>query len=97
MTEDGLLTEEEARAQGYGHVRTLPSGEVAGLFPFMFTVGLCVGFNAFGYRTRFCFESEAEALAALEAWDGTGFPPGWWIKQKPQDVNNPARGEPEYD
>ena len=70
-------------AEGYIHPRFLPAtGEVAGVFRFIFTAGLCVGIDAIGYRTRFCYASEAAALAALLIWDGAGDPPGPWIKEK---------------
>lgn len=77
---------------GYAMVRRLPSGEVAGLRQFMFTVGLCVGLDEFGLRTRFCYPSIAEAAFAMLLWNGHGDPPGAWIKQKGGvERCNPAR------
>jgi len=76
--------------EGYTRCRRLPTGEIAGILPQIYTVGLCVGLNEIGYRTRFCYEHRNDALAALESWDGRRDPPGPWIKQKPEDRLNPA-------
>jgi len=78
---------------GYTHVRQLPTGEWAAILKFIFTYGLCVGLDEYGLRTRFCYGTEIEAVAALHEWDGKGFPPGWWLRQKPEDINNPLREE----
>jgi hypothetical protein len=77
-------------ANGYRHIRRLPTGELAAIASMVFTTGLFVGLDESGYRTRFCFESEHVARTALENWDGTGFPPGWWIIQKPEQIIGPA-------
>lgn len=80
------------RLNEYGYVRCirLPTGEVAGIMPQLFTFGLCVGLSETGYRTRFCYEHKQEAVAALDAWDGKGDPPGPWIKEKPSDRLGPG-------
>jgi hypothetical protein len=85
--EDFLIT------QGYRHIRRLPTGELAAVMDMLFTTGLFVGLDAVGYRTRFCFEKAREAEASLAEWDGKGFPPGWWIKQKPEETPNPLRAD----
>jgi hypothetical protein len=75
---------------GYLCVHKLPTGEWAGLAPFIFTTGLCVGLDRSGYRTRFCYKNTRDALAAIVTWDGTGDPPGPWIKEKgPVERTNP--------
>jgi hypothetical protein len=89
MSDDELL--EVLKNEGYRDVRRLPNGELAGLLRFLWTTGLCVGLDRSGYRTRFCYEGWNDALQALDAWDGEGFPPGWWIKEKPENISNPAR------
>lgn len=73
----------------YSQIRTLPTGEVAGLVRQIFTTGLCVGLGEFSHRTRYCYESYMDAKVALSSWDGLGDPPGPWIKQKPEDRLNP--------
>lgn len=80
---------EHLNSMGYQNVRTLPTGEVAGVLPYLFTGGLVVGLDDFGWRTRFCYETILEAKDALAEWDGAGDPPGNWIKQKPEDRHNP--------
>jgi hypothetical protein len=73
-------------------VRLLPSGEWACLHQFVFTVGLLVGVDEQTYRTRFCYESIGDACAALMSWDGSGDPPGQWIKEKGRfERSNPLR------
>lgn len=78
---------------GYRNVRLLPTGEYAATARMASTWALLVGLDFAGYRTRFCYEREAEAVAALKDWGGEGFPPGYWIKQKPEDVIGPGGRE----
>lgn len=73
--------------QGYTDLVELQSGEIAGILKFLFTTGLVVGLDKYGYRIRFCYEFTNEARVALELWDGKDFPPGNWIKAKGSDVN----------
>lgn len=94
MTADSADRVAQFNALGWHHVRKLPTGEWAGIQQMMFTTALAVGLEDHGYRTRFCYDGIhqfMDAITALGAWDGQGFPPGYWIKQKPQDVTNPAR------
>jgi hypothetical protein len=77
-----LPNEEQFAELGYEAVRKLDTGEWAGLMRFMFTTGLVVGLDSFGYRTRFCFKHRSDALASITAWNGSGDPPGPWIKEK---------------
>ena len=74
----------------YSPIRVLPTGVNAGVQDMAYTAGLFVDMNESGYRTRYCYETRAEAEAALEAWDGNGDPPGPWIKQKPEDRLGPG-------
>jgi hypothetical protein len=76
------MTVEEIEALEYVHPKLLASGEWAALRQMFFTVGLFVGLDQTGYRTRFCYPNMAHAVLALDLWDGTGDPPGPWIKQK---------------
>ena len=71
--------------QGYPFVVRLETGEYAGVARQIFTTGLFVGLDDFGYRCRYCFETQAEATAVLFIWDGKGDPPGGWIKRKGED------------
>lgn len=56
----------------------------------LYTTGLFVGLDRMGWRTRFCYEHKVDAVAALDAWDGRGDPPGPWIKEKPSDRLGPG-------
>lgn len=81
-------------SEGYRNLCCMPNGEIAGLKKYIFTTAVVIGLDKWGWRTRFCFETWAEAEASLNEWDGTGFPPGFWIKQKPEEIPNPNR--PDY-
>lgn len=86
---------------GYTDMRVV-SGKVCGLYPFMFTIGVVVGLDEFGYERRYCFDNRHDALDALNAWDGVGHPPGPWIKLKGThngcrvDLLNPAFVSPTF-
>lgn len=58
---------------------------------FIFTTGLVVGLDMFGYEGRYCFENLSDATEALLTSDGTGHPSGNWIKYKGQsgEFSNP--------
>jgi hypothetical protein len=75
--------------EGYYNLCCMPNRELAGVKRYLFTTAVVIGIDEWGWRTRFCFETAREAEAALAAWDGTGFPPGFWIKQKPEEITNP--------
>lgn len=80
----------DVAAEGYRTLRRLSDGTLIGTRAMMYTTGLFVGLDRHGYRTRFCYEREADAMTACLTWDGTGDPPGLWIKEKPADRLNPA-------
>lgn len=89
MTEE--LSPEDTAANGYTNVRLIHNQGLCGLLRFNFTWGLVVGLNASGYTKRYCYENRADALDALEAWDGSDHPDGPWIKLKGMglDLLNP--------
>jgi hypothetical protein len=90
MSEEKLLALLDQ--EGYRNLKKMPSGEWAGIKNMLFTTALVVGLDMIGYRTRFCFETTRAAEASLAKWDGEGFPPGWWIKQKPEAISNLEEG-----
>lgn len=49
------------------------------IIPFLYTCAVIVGdvSDDSGYRDRWCYHGFEAALAAFEAWDGQGEPPGW--------------------
>lgn len=73
-------------ANGYTDLREI-GGRLCGLNRFIFTTGLVVGLDEVGYQVRYCYEHEADARDALEAWDGMGYPSGPWIKAKGLDMD----------
>jgi hypothetical protein len=73
---------ETLEVEGYSCVRQLPNGVYIGVRRQLFTVGLFVGLDETGYRYRYCYEWEKDALAACAVWDGCGHPPGPWVKIK---------------
>lgn len=85
----GQLTKERAEEIGYRPARILPDGRCAGIMGMLYTCALVIGIDEEGFSTRYCYHSRAEAELALKSWDGTGEPPGNWIKQKPEERNNP--------
>ena len=69
-------------------------GRVCGLHPYIYTMGLMVDLvfdgGFFNYSARYCYENPFEAMAALEAWDGQGDPPGPWVKEKVSERLGPG-------
>lgn len=67
------------RECGYRDVRSLGNGRFAAISPLMFTHAIIVGKigDRYAYDDRWCYHDHASALAALNAWDGTGEPEGW--------------------
>lgn len=66
----------------YCHLRELHDGTIIGVQPMIFTTALCVGLDWESYSHRYCYEHTDDAVAAAKVWDGSGFPPGPWIKRK---------------
>ena len=65
---------------GYRHVRLLPDGKrFAAIMPLMFTSAIVTvrAGDTHSTEDRWCYHTEGSALAALDAWDGTGEPDGW--------------------
>lgn len=98
------LKKVKAIAEGWGQdfekitgLRILPNGEVAGVLPFVFTHGLLVGLDPWGYRLRYCYALHYQAMQALASWKKGDDPPGPWLKKKGRlpngelvDGRNPA-------
>jgi hypothetical protein len=76
--------------QGYLHLREIPGKGWCGITRMLYTWGLFYGMTAENREGRYCFDSLTEAKAALSEWDGTGDPPGDWIKHfGDQEYTNP--------
>jgi hypothetical protein len=67
---------------GYIYPREIDNVGVCAVLPFLFTYGLVVEIDEYGYGGRYCFSNLGEAIAALEQWDGKDHPQGNWIKYK---------------
>lgn len=74
---------------GYFDARRLPRNRWIGIQRQLYTVALDAEINAYGWSRRWCYGTEAEALAAMHVWDGHGDPPGLWIKRRHDDTLNP--------
>lgn len=72
----------ELEGFGYSDIHLLPARGLCGIHKLMFTTGLVVGMDRYGYVGRYCYEHERDARAALAAWNGRDDPPGPWIKWK---------------
>lgn len=68
--------------QLYENFKQIPGRGLCATTRMLYTWGLVIGLDAAGSLGRYCFETEEEAVAALNAWDGTGDPAGNWIKYK---------------
>lgn len=80
----------ELTRMDYVCLRYVPGRGVCALGRMGFTMGLFYGLDFDRYQGRYCFESKFEALQALITWDGTGDPPGDWIKHKgDREYSNP--------
>lgn len=68
--------------QGYSLVKELPEKGWAGICRMAYTVGLFFGLDISGYYGRYCYPTWEDAAQAIKQWDGSGYPPGNWIKYK---------------
>jgi hypothetical protein len=70
----------------YVAVAYIPGRNLCGIRRMLFTVGIFydMGYNCTG--PRYCYHSMAEAVEAFNNWDGSGHPPGNWIKHKGRDI-----------
>ncbi len=91
MTEKNLL--QMLKNEGYTHLRKIPGRGIVGLKRFMFTTGLVYNLTEDWYDGRYCYRNHADALKALENWNGEGDPDDEdWIKHKGgKEYSNPKR------
>jgi hypothetical protein len=63
----------------YFHPKLLDEKRYACVMPLLFTHAIIVGRigDNNSYEDRWCYGSAEQAIAALDAWDGTGEPQGW--------------------
>ena len=64
---------------GYANVKRIPGGKWAATSQKMFTCAINTGRvgDRAGIDDHWCYSTEREAQAALDAWNGLGGPTGW--------------------
>lgn len=56
-------------------------GQLCGVQRMMFTWGLFVGLDKYGYHHRYCYHTYAECVGALNDWNGEGDPVGYIVRK----------------
>lgn len=87
-----LALDPEIRA-AYHFMRLLPDGRIVGVHRLMFHWTLHYGLDWAGYEGRYCYMTFEGAVAAAEAWDGTGDPGGWHKHPPTKRRRDPETGE----
>ena len=78
-----VVTEKYLNSMGYRKVRLLEDGTWVGIATQIYTSGLCVGLDEFGYEFRYCYERYNDALNGLCSMNKKDdMPEGPWIKRK---------------
>jgi hypothetical protein len=91
------LLRNDLETDGYSHLTVIEGRGICGLLEFVYTVGLCFGLDYMGYSGRYCYPKSvvADAVLALNIWDGNNDPLGRWVKYKGRDgeYTNPKEVE----
>ena len=67
------------------------AGKVLVVYRMMFNDRICVSsVDQRFYERAFCFPQDGSAAEATDSWDGTGDPPGSWIKEVGTDRYGPG-------
>lgn len=77
-----MTFQEKMEREGYFEVRQMKNDEWISLFKMNYTYGLHVGMDEDGYRGRYCYERQIDAIIAAKEYEGVGDPVGLWIKYK---------------
>jgi hypothetical protein len=72
-----------AAAKYYAAAREIPDRGICGINRGLFSAYLFHGITPDGYAGKYTYKTITEAHNALDAWDGTGDPPGNWYKKSP--------------
>lgn len=62
----------------YTAMRTLPDGRIIGVHRLLFHWTLHIGITEWGYEERYCYATEAQAVAAMKEWNGEDDPGHGW-------------------
>ena len=76
---------EHLQSEGYVLLVETKDFGICGLQRFMFTIGLVVGIDRYGYARRYCYPNLEQAVKGMSAWlkDGVEDPQdSMWIKRK---------------
>lgn len=82
FSSEAQLLIEELKSNGYFEFREISNRGLCCLNNFMFTTGIIIGLDMFGYYGRYCYSDPIDAFKSYISWDGIGDPPGNWIKYK---------------
>lgn len=80
-----MTFQERMEREGYLSLKLMKNGEWVGVMRMNFTFGVFVGMDEDGYRGRYCYERQIDAMFAAKEYEGIGDPPGPWIKYKGSD------------
>ena len=80
-----VITREYLEQQGYRSIKQCKNGVWVGVYSMIYTFGLCIGLDEFGYNNIYCYENLEEVLKACMLYGGEGDPSGPWIKRKGED------------
>jgi hypothetical protein len=83
QTGDDEQFEQYLRNQGYINVRRFEDGW-AGITRMMFTWALCTELDMTGYGRRYCYTSEAQAVAQLDKMQSLDDVPEGWERRLPE-------------
>lgn len=74
----GLIGHQEimtiAQQNGYIGVCWIRGRGICGILRQIYTIGVFYGLDEHGYKGRFCFDTELNALLFLKDWDGVTLP-----------------------
>lgn len=79
----------------YHALKVLPDGRIVGICPLLFHWTLHVDIDPTSYRDRYCYQTQALAQAAFDAWSGEGEPQGW--HRHPHSGRRRPEGKPELE
>ncbi len=69
-------------SKSYFSICEKPCKGICALERMAFTTGLWIGLTKSFRHGRYCYENLSDAKSAINSWDGSGDPPGNWIKYK---------------
>jgi len=82
------MDDEQFRAflikDGYTHIRRLDDGTWVGLVSLLFTTGLCIGLDRFGWERRYDYEHPVHAITELLKLERGDQVPQGWIDRRPE-------------